>query len=70
MTSLFNELQVLLHDQRFVNVWDHTATGDCCFDQGVQLLIASDSELQMARRYALDLEVFASVSSQFQNFSS
>lgn len=52
--------------------WRHikatpTSTGDGGFDQRVQLLVPSDGELQVARRYALHLQVLGRVSSQLQD---
>jgi hypothetical protein len=44
-----------------VDVGDHTTTGDGGLDEGVKLLVTTDSELQMAGSYALDLEVLAGV---------
>lgn len=44
-----------------MDVRDHTTTSDGCLDEGVELLVTTDSELQMAGSYALDLEVLAGV---------
>jgi len=43
-----------------VDVGDHTTTGDGRLDQGVELLVTADGELEVAGRDALDLWVFES----------
>lgn len=52
-----------------MDVGDHTTSSDGGFDEGVQLLVATDSELQVAGRDALDLEVFAGVTCQLKDLS-
>jgi hypothetical protein len=42
-------------------VWQHTTERNGGTDQGVEFLVAADGELEMARRDALDLEVFCRV---------
>lgn len=37
-------------------------------DQGVELLVTTDSELQMAGRDTLDFEILSGVSSKFEDF--
>lgn len=37
-------------------------------DEGVEFLVASDGELEVARGDALDLEVFGRVAGQFEHF--
>ena len=59
-----------LHDESFVNVGDHTTTGDGSLDEGVELLVTTDSELQVAGSYAFDLKVLAGVTCQLKNLSS
>ena len=49
-----------LVDERLVDVGDHTTTGDGRLDQGVELLVTADGELEVAGRDALDLWVFGS----------
>ena len=49
-----------LVDERLVDVGDHTTTGDGRLDQGVELLVTADGELEVAGRDALDLWVFES----------
>jgi hypothetical protein len=46
-----------------VNVGNHTTTGNRRLDKGVELLVTSDRELQVARSYALNLKVLAGVTS-------
>ena len=43
-----------------MDVGDHTTTGDGRLDQGVELLVTADGELEVAGRDALDLWVFGS----------
>lgn len=50
-----------LEKQRAVDVWQHTTKGDGGSDQGIQLLVTTDGELQMAGCDALDLEVLGGV---------
>ena len=49
-----------LVDERLVDVGDHTTTGDGRLDQGVELLVTADGELEVAGRDALDLWVSGS----------
>lgn len=50
-----------LEQQRAVDVRQYASEGDGGADQGVQLLVAADGELQVAGRDALDLEVLGGV---------
>ena len=63
-------LVLLLHllDERLVNVRDNTAAGDRGLDERVELLVATDGELQVARRDALDLEVLGGITGQLEDF--
>jgi len=45
INSLRCFLLSFLSDQRLVDVWNDTSSSDGSFDEGVQLLITSDSEL-------------------------
>lgn len=56
-----------LVDERLVDVGDDTAAGDGGLDEGVELLVAADGELQVARRDTLHLEVLARVTRQLQH---
>lgn len=47
----------------------HTTESDGGADEGVELLVATDGELKMTRSYTLDLEIFGSITREFQNFS-
>jgi hypothetical protein len=49
-----------LVDEGLVDVGDHTTAGDGRLDQGVELLVTADGELEVAGRDALDLWVFES----------
>jgi len=59
----------LLANERLVNMRNNTSAGDGGLDEGVELLIPSDGELQVARRDALHLEVLARIASQLQHLS-
>lgn len=47
-----------------------TTPGDGCLDEGVQLFIAADCELQVARGDPLYLEVLGGVTRQLQHLQS
>jgi hypothetical protein len=53
-----------------VDVRDDTTTGDGGFDQGIELLITADGELQMAGSDALDFEILGRIAGQLQHFGS
>ena len=57
----------LFSDQRLVNVGDDSAAGNGSLDEGVQLLVTSDGQLQVAGGDSLHLQVLRSVSGQLQN---
>jgi len=59
-----------LKDESLVDVRDHTTTSNSGLDQGVELFIASNSELQMSRSNSLNLEILRGVAGQFEDFSS
>ena len=52
-----------------MDVWDDTTTGNGSLDQGIQLLVSSDSELQVSWRDSLDFKVLGGVTSELQNLS-
>ena len=58
-----------LHHQGFVNVGNHTTTSNRGFDQSVELLIATDCELQVAGCNTFDLQVFACIASELEHLS-
>jgi hypothetical protein len=58
-----------LHDQSLVDVGNHTTTGDGGLDEGVELLISADGQLQVSGRDSLDLKVLGCVSCQLENLS-
>ncbi len=58
------------HDESLVNVGDHTTASNSCFDESVELLVTTDSELQVAWSYALDLEVLACITSELKHLGS
>ena len=57
------------HDEGLVDVGNNTTTGDGRFNKRVELFVTADSQLQVARGDAFDLEVLAGVTSQFENLS-
>ena len=57
----------LLADEGLVDVRDDAAAGDGGLDEGVQLLVTSDGQLQVAGGDSLHLQVLRSVSGQLQN---
>ena len=50
-----------LKKQGTVDVRKNASESDCGPDERVKLFVAADSELEMTRRYALDLEVLGGV---------
>ncbi len=58
-----------LHDQSLVNVGNDTSTGDGGFNEGIKFLVSADCQLKVAGSDALDLEVLACVSCQFEDLS-
>jgi len=53
-----------------MDVRNNTTTSNGRLDESVELFVATDCELQVARGYALNLEVFAGVTSEFKHLSS
>ena len=53
-----------------MNVRDDTSTCDGALDEGVELLVSTNGQLQMARGDTLHLQILASIPSQLQNLSS
>ena len=58
-----------LKDEGLVDVRDNTTASNSGFDQGVELFIASNSELQMSRSNSLHLEILGGVAGQFEDLS-
>ena len=50
-----------------MDVRDDTAAGDGRLDEGVELLVATDGELQVTRRDTLDAQVLGGVASQLEH---
>ena len=50
-----------LEQQSSVDVRQHTTEGDGGANEGIEFLVAADSELEVARSDALDLEVLGGV---------
>lgn len=59
-----------LHDESLVDVGDDTTTSDGGLDEGVELFVSADGQLEVARSDSLDFQIFASVASQFQHLGS
>lgn len=53
-----------------MNVRDHTTASNSSLDESVELLITSDSELEVSRCNSLHLEILASVSGELEDLSS
>ena len=53
-----------------MDVRDDSTSSDCGLDEGVELLVSTDRQLEMSRRDALHLQVLARVAGKFQDFSS
>lgn len=58
-----------LHDQSLVNVGNHTSTSDGRFNQSIKFFVSANGQLEVAGSDALDLEVLACVSCQFEHLS-
>jgi hypothetical protein len=58
-----------LVDEGLVDVRDDAATSDGGLDEGVELLVATDGELKMARRDALHAEIARGVAGELKNLS-
>lgn len=52
-----------------MDVRDDTSTSNGALDEGVELLISTNGQLQMAGGDTLHLEILASIPSQLQNLS-
>ena len=60
-------LAALLVDEALVDVRDHTAAGDGGLDKRVELLVATDGELEVARGDPLHLEVLRGVTGELKH---
>ena len=59
----------LLADEGLVDVGDDSASSNGRLDQGVQLLVSSDRQLQMPRRDPLHLQVLGGVACQLKHLN-
>ncbi len=59
----------LLSDERLVDVRDDSPAGDGGLDEGVQLLVSPDGQLQMAGGDALHLQILGRVARQLKNLN-
>lgn len=57
----------LLADEGLVDVRNDSAASDGGLDQGVQLLVSTDGQLQMAGGDTLHLQIFGSVTGQLED---
>jgi len=48
--------------QTLVNKWQNTSASDSSSNESIKLLITTNGELQVARSYTLDTEIFRRVS--------
>merc|ERR1711915_262794 len=64
---LYSLLLALLSDQRLVDVGNDTSSSNGCFDEGIQLLVSSNGQLQMAWSNTLHFKILGCVSCQFQH---
>ena len=53
-----------------MDVRQHISTGNGSLNQGVELFVSTNRQLQMTRGDSLHLEILGSISSQLQNLSS
>ena len=53
-----------------MDVGDDTTASNCCLDEGVELFIASNGQLQVSRSDSLDLQVLGGVASELEDLSS
>jgi hypothetical protein len=58
-----------LHDQSLVDVGNDTSASDGGLDEGVQLLISADSQLQVSGGDSLNLKVLGSVACELEDLS-
>ena len=56
-----------LVDERLVDVGNDTTTCDGGLDEGIELLVTTDGELEMTRSDTLDFQVLGCVSSELEN---
>ena len=52
-----------------MDVWDDTSASDGGLDEGVELFITSNSELEMSWSDSLHLKIFGSVTSELKDLS-
>ena len=52
-----------------MNVGNDTTASDDSLDQGVELFVASDGQLEVSRSNSLHFEILASVSSELEDLS-
>ena len=52
-----------------MNVGNDTTASDGSLDQGVELFVASDGQLEVSRSNSLHFEILASVSSELEDLS-
>ena len=56
-----------LVDEGLVDVGDDSSSGDGGLDEGVELLVSADGELQVTGRDTLDLKILARVSGELED---
>ena len=58
-----------LHDEGLVDVWNDTTAGNGCLDESVELLVSSDSKLQMSWGNSLNFEILGGVACKLEDLS-
>jgi hypothetical protein len=58
-----------LADERLVDVGDHTAASDSGLDESVELLVSTNSQLQMAGRDTLHAEIAGGIAGKLEHLS-
>lgn len=58
-----------LHDEGLVDVGDDTTASDSGLDEGIELFVTADSQLQVARGDALHLQVLGGVTCELEHLS-
>lgn len=64
-----NKNSLAFNKQFSVFGFNLTSSSNCCFDKGVQLLVTTDGELQVAGGDTFHLQVFGGIACQFQNLN-
>jgi len=71
--QVMSDLELLLWlgwfiDERLVDVWDNTSTGNCGLDKCVKFLVSTNGKLQVTRSDTLHFKIFTCVTGQLKDF--